>query len=210
MIVTIAREFGSGGRDVARSLAGRLKYHLVDQELIAAVARQSGAPYYAAAEWDETTENLLFRMAVVLTLGAVQMGGPATATGLRAKTALELTQQLIRKFADEGNVVILGRGGAALLRDRPQALHAFLYAPLEWRAPQVAQREKISVEDARLEILRMDRQRAHYLKTFYHQEWRDPTLYDLCINMQLTGVEGAAELLEYALSKLPATTKQAA
>ncbi|MBI3667417.1 MAG: cytidylate kinase-like family protein [Acidobacteria bacterium] len=209
MIITISREFGCGGWDVARLLARRLKYHLVDKEVIAAVARAAGVPYNAAAERDEAVEGWMDRMAASLTLGAVEMGGVTTSTGLSAKTALEHTQKTIRTYAEEDNAVILGRGAVVLLADHPHTLHAFLFAPLDWRTRQVMDREKIPVEEAEARIKYFDRQRSLYIKTYYHRDWRDPSLYDLGINMQRVGIEGAVELLTFALGRLAALGKQA-
>jgi cytidylate kinase len=209
MIVTIAREAGSGGRSVAQALARRLQYHLVDRELIAALARETGVSYCLAAERDETVESWFERLTVPADFGP--MGAePLGPTDLAVPPIHETTQKLIRSYADQGNVVILGRGGSAVLAGRRDALHVFIYAPLEWRIRQIAHSRKITQESAREHAERVDRRRAEYLKTYYHRDWRDPLLYNLCIDTERLGIEGAVNILEWTLSRLGADERRAA
>jgi cytidylate kinase len=210
MVITIAREAGSGGRSIARLLARRLQYRLIDREIITALARETGMPYRTAQQKDETVESWFERLTVPFDYGPVDLAAPARAAEPAAASAIEVTQRLIRGYADQGNVVILGRAGAALLDNRSDALNVFFYAPVEWRIHQVARHEKVSLAAARERVERTDRQRAEYVRAYYNCDWRDPLLYHLCINTEIIGVEGAVNLLEWTLGSCAKEQRRAA
>lgn len=208
MIITIAREAGCRGMDVARILAYRLGYRLVDRQVIAALARETGVPYRVAAERDETVEHWFERLTAPLDF--TPEAAEQLAALLPAKSLVEITEKLVGKYAEDGNVVILGRAGAAILGGRKGVLHVFLHASAEWRAQALAANQRIPVASAREQVDGTDRQRGEYLKAYYDREWRDPSLYDLCINMERVGVLGAVALIEAALRALGSLQTRAA
>jgi cytidylate kinase len=180
--ITISRQLGSRGREVAHLVADRLGYRLVWRDLINQAARQAGAPEVALAAIDE--------------LGLL---------GLRpSRTASEAYCQAVRQVMEElvaaGNVVILGRAGQVILRDRPDTLHVRLMAPAQVRAARIAQSQGISIEGAIAQIEASDRNRRNYLKRFYHVRWDDPEIYDLVINTGRATPDMAANLICQTLS----------
>lgn len=176
-IITVARQMGSAGREVARLVAERLGYRLVWREVINQAARRGGAPEAALAVIDE------------LGLLGIQ---PSDEEYEAYRLAV---QQVILELAEQGNLVIVGRAGQAILAGRPDTLHVRLIAPLELRAQRVADWQKISLESARAQIETSDRYRRKYLRRFYDQDWDDPNLYDLIINTGRLSLQQAAELI---------------
>jgi cytidylate kinase len=180
-IVTISRQMGSLGGEIASLVAEQLGFRLVWRELINQAARRSGAPEAALAAIDE--------------LGLLDMSPSAKA--YRAYRAA--VKQVIDELAAEGNCVILGRAGQILLKDVPGCLHVRLVAPDATRAGRVAQRLKIPIEAAQAQIKASDLSRSRYLKRFYRVRWDDPELYDLVINTAYLTPDTAAGLICKAL-----------
>ncbi len=211
-VITISRQFGAGGSNVARSIAERLHLDIVDQSLIAEVARRASlAPEDVAAE-DERPTTLLDRLALSFSPLAAGIGMaweppyPDAAYDPR-REVLELTQQVVREAARGGNVVIVGRGGAHILRDVPGVLHVFLHADVAFRQRIVMAREEIDEEKAARRVHEMDANRAAYIKQVYGRDWLDVRAYDLAIDTGRVGFDGATRIVLTALDALtPAGT----
>lgn len=180
--ITISRQLGSRGREVAHLVADRLGYRLVWRDLINQAARQAGAPEVALAAIDE--------------LGLLGLRPSRTAS----EAYCQAVQQVMEELVAEGNVVILGRAGQVILRDQPDTLHVRLMAPAQVRAARIAQSQGISIEGAIAQIEASDRNRRNYLKRFYHVRWDDSDLYDLVINTNRTTPDMAADLICQTLS----------
>jgi cytidylate kinase len=112
----------------------------------------------------------------------------------------------IRGAYKRGNVVIVGRGGQAILQERPDVLHVRIEAPLHDRVRRVQELEDLSPDDARDRIVTRDRAAAAYLKRFYAIDWSDPVLYHQVINMGKWDIDAAAHLVASAVSYLPQAT----
>jgi cytidylate kinase len=180
-IVTISRQMGSLGCQLAQSVADQLGYRLVWRELINQAARRAGAPEMALAAIDE--------------LGLLNICPSPTACR-EYRLAVE---QIMEEMASEGNVVIVGRAGQVILRDRPGALHLRIIAPFALRAERVAQRHGVTLESAQAQIEASDRYRASYMRRFYRVRWDNPELYHLVINTGRIPVDQAAMIIRQAL-----------
>ena len=110
-----------------------------------------------------------------------------------------MTRTIIEEVAKEGNAIIVGRAGNLILANYLQALHVFLWAPLEVRISQVMQAEGLSHHDAERRISGMDKLRTDYVHTFYHSSWNDLTQYHLVIDSGVWGEDGTTDLLAWAL-----------
>jgi cytidylate kinase len=117
--------------------------------------------------------------------------------------AITLVRGTIQAAYKEGNVVILGRGAQAILKDMPDVLHVRIEAPLSARLQRIQDQEVISLEAAQVIATQRDKAAADYLDRFYGIDWSDPMLYDLVINTRKWGVESAAHLIANAISYLP-------
>jgi cytidylate kinase len=163
-IITISRQLGSLGTEIAREAAALLGYRLVWRDLINASALRAGAPSTALAMIDD--------------LGL--LGISPSKKEIRAfRKALG---QVMEELYNKGNVVILGRAGQFILRDRPDTLHVRVIAPAGLRAERLAARHQISQENAAAQVEASDKNRRKFLKRLFEIDWDDPLLYDLLIN----------------------------
>jgi cytidylate kinase len=205
-VITISRQYGAGGSSVARLLAERLHLEIVDRSLIAEVARRAALTPEEVEEEDERPTTLLDRLALSFSPLAAGLGTaweppyPDITLDPR-REVLELTQQVLREAARAGNVVIVGRGGAHILRDVPGVLHVFLHADPAFRERVVMEREAIGAAAAARRVREMDANRAAYIKQVYGQDWLDVRSYDLAIDTGRVGVAAAAELVVVALER---------
>ena len=201
-VITIARQYGAGGSTVAAMVADRLGADLVDKGLIAEVARRAQLPPESVESEDERPSSLLGRLvASFVPMGAAagmvwDVPYPDPAYDPR-DAILELTRRVVTEVARGGNAVIVGRGGAAILRERRNAVHVFLYAAEPARVETVMARETLSESAARRRMHEMDANRAAYLRQVYGLDRRDPLLYALQCN---TGVLGYARTVEIILA----------
>ena len=163
-ILTLSRQLGCGGDQIAKAVAQSLKWTYMDHAIVNRAAREAGAPEVALAHIDE--------------LGLL---------GLRPspqqhRAYLNRIETLVRELASEGNVVIAGCAGQVILANHPQALHVQIVAPFEIRIVRLMEQDGISETAAMKRLLKSDKQRARYLKRNYGVDWLDPNLYDVLIN----------------------------
>lgn len=199
-IITISREFGAGGSSVARILAADLAADVVDGALVTEVARRLQVTVPAVEREDERPETFVDRLLATLRylVPAQDFSWQLQVDGRFVEPRQEmvrLTQELIREVARLGNAVIVGRGGAFILRDHPNALHVFLTAPADVRVETVMGRMMLDEQAARQRMRKADADRAAYIRQLYHADWRDVSNYDLVINTGRFGVARAADLI---------------
>jgi len=190
-IITLSRELGSRGDDVALTVAERLKLRLVGRELINQAARQAGAPEIALAEIDE--------------LGLLGLKPDRAALRLYRETV----EQVIRDLAAGGNVLLVGRGSQVALAGQAGVLHVRISAPHAARVRCVAERCRVSPEAAAARIVASDQARSAYLRRHYGARWDDPQWYDLMIHMAQLRVADAAALICLAAEHLSHNTDEA-
>lgn len=187
-VITLSRELGSRGDDIALAVAERLRLRLVGREVINRAARAAGAPEVALAEIDE--------------LGLLGVKpSPAALRLYRQKVA-----QVIREFAAAGDVLIVGRGGQVVLADQPGTLHVHVIAPREMRVRLVMERCRVPLEVAEARVEASDRARAAYLRRHHGVRWDAPELYDLVLNMAHLSVDTAVDLICLAAAGVTAGT----
>ncbi len=200
--ITVSREYGSGGGEIAARLAGRLGWTLVDHEVVEQVARALGVTEEEAEAYDEHSDNLISRVLSSLTL--IQPAVPV-AVPVQISTASPLYDQARRKVVqaavDAGHVVIVGRGGQVLLADRRDVLHVRVVAPLEERIAYVMQREGLDHATAQARISAKDRDRAHFLQTAHHRDPADACLYDIVVNTGIIDLESIVDIIALALER---------
>jgi hypothetical protein len=188
-VVTVAREYGSGGGQIAALVARRLGWELLDKRLIREVAERFHLRDHAARRLQEHGSWWLERIARAVWL---QTGG-TTVDVVDTENVHDFTVQAVREAGERGNCVIVGRGGQCVLRDRVDALHVFVFAPLEYRMLRL-ERRYAGPKELRAAIGRIDEVRACYIREFHGVDWKDLSLYHLWINGK-SGVEAAAEII---------------
>jgi CMP/dCMP kinase len=206
--ITISREYRSHGDTVAQLLCERLGYRYFDKNLMIGLAVQSGIALKEVINLPD--DQLRARSLVERFFGnyAAPMGNPevwAAATVSSAREHMEVTKitHLIQAAYAQGNVVIIGRGGQAVLQDLPDVLHVRLIAPLATRIQRQQKRAGVPATEAREQVTHQDKASADYVKRFYNIDPADPIYYDLIINTGKLTPSSAADLIIQALISLP-------
>lgn len=199
--VTVSREYGSGGGEIAARLARRLGWQLVDHEIVAQVARRLGLSEAEAAEFDERGQSLIERL--LAGMSSVEPALPqASATSEPDEaTFREALRAVVEAAAAAGHVVIVGRGGQMLLAGKSDILHVRIVAPLEDRITYVMRREMLSRADAQARIQLKDRNRARYMQAAYHINPGDAEHYDLTINTAILDLDSVVDIVVLALDR---------
>jgi cytidylate kinase len=198
-VITVAREYGSGGGVIAQQIAGLLGWQLLDRNLIAAVARTAQVDVETARRYDESVDSWWHRInRSGFWSAAVEAGvAPVDTQFFDAETMAAMAHEVIAGAAAQGNCVVVGRGGQCLLQGCAEALHVFVYAPWEMRVARV--RDRLGTDGEVEELLRAtDRTRATYVRRYFGRDWKDPGLYHLMIGSQL-GDEIVARLVAGAV-----------
>ena len=210
-VITIGRQYGAGGATVGRMLADRLEADFLDSRIIDEVARRLQLPKEEVEAEDEQPGSLLARLLVALGSASTEPLIPAEAgaawtppnaapTFDTRKAVLQITQHVIQEAARSGNVVIVGRGGAYILRDEPGALHVFLRAPEAVRVKTLMERLSIASEDeARKRLKQTDENWTAYIRQVYGHDRTHPAHYDMVLDTGRLGYEATIESILAAL-----------
>ncbi len=199
--ITISREYGSGGGEIASRLATRLGWRLLDHEIVERVAIEMGTSIEQAEARDERTEGFLMRAFNNLQFlePAYLAGSSSDAFLSNEETYLDTVREIVRAAAAQGHVVIVGRGSQVLLADQRDILHVRIIAPFEKRVAYVMQREGLDQVAAQSRIKMKDSVRMRHLETAYHRKLSDAHLYDLIINTSFLDLDDAVEIISLAL-----------
>jgi cytidylate kinase len=197
-VVTVGREYGSGGAAVATALAQRIGFRLLDRALIERIAQAARVDPGVAERLDEQVDGWATRIARALRFGPFEVVSPVPAeTILDAARMQALTAAVIEEAARAGDCVIVGRGGQCVLAGQPDAFHVFVYAPVEERVRRLRRRLGPEAEVNAL-IEQADRERAAYVRRHFASDWRDARHYHLMVNAAL-GEEAAVAAILAAL-----------
>lgn len=202
-VITVSREYGAGGGEIARRLAARIGWQLVDHALISRVAETLGEDEEDAAQYDERGDGFTSRL--FSSLQWISPWGPVAPPPLpyeqqAAKRHQALTKVIMATY-DLGNAIIVGRGGQRILAGHRDVLHVRIVAPLEPRVAYVIQREQLSADEAHGRIAQVDHDRHQYLDEVEHADPRDAHLYDLVVNTGVLSLDDAVELIVQALRR---------
>ena len=181
-IITLEREYGSGGSLIAKTLAQRLGWKHWDQELTAEIARAANVDPREAQRCDERVDNFLYRLFKVYARGSYErslaIGGSRV---FDTDCMVEMLQKVVEDIASRGNCVIVGRGSPYFLRNRPDAFHVFIYASEEEKIRRVRSLGKTEKEAQQL-VAEVDRDRADFIRHYFGKEWPHRPLYNIMIN----------------------------
>jgi cytidylate kinase len=182
-VLTVNREFGSGGGRIAQRIAEWLGWKLLDKDIIDAIAYAAHVDANVVRHYDEHVDSWLRR------INQQAMRSAALAAGLElgedsvfdAEEMVKLTQKILEEAYTEGNCVIVGRGSQCVLQHKPDVFHAFVYAPLKERIVRLRARlEKGANVEERIRTV--DGERAKYLQQYFGKSWCNLHLYDLLIS----------------------------
>ncbi len=182
-VLTVSREFGSGGGRIAQTIARLLGWKLLDREIIDAIAYAGRVPRDVVREYDEHVETWLAK------INQQAMRGAALAAGLDletdeifdASTMVKITRRIIEEAYEEGNCVIVGRGAQCILQNKDDVYNVFVYAPYQERVKRLQKRlEKGANIEERIRTV--DAERFKYLQETFGQAWNNPHLYNMMIS----------------------------
>jgi cytidylate kinase len=193
-IITIGRQFGSGGRAIGESLAKKLGVPFYDKELISLAAKESGINPEVFEGVDEKAANSLLYS---LSMGMYNFGSGFSAMGdLPVNDKLYLLQhKIIKEIAEKESCVIVGRCADYVLRDNPNCVNLFIYADMEYRKREAVKRHGIDEARAEHIISKTDKSRANYYSFYSGQKWGMTENYDLCINAGKLDEEKIVDLI---------------
>jgi len=181
-IVAMEREYGAGGSAIAQKLAEHLNWKLWDTALTAEIARIARCDQHSVARMEERVDPLFYRLMKVFMRGSYERSLPVGGLEhLDADSMVVFMQRVIEGAAAAGNCVIVGRGARYVLRDRQDAFHVFVYAPLEDKIRRVRELGKSEAEAIEL-VGAIDQERATFVKKYYGKDWPSRHLYHLMIN----------------------------
>ena len=193
-VITIGRQFGSGGHVVGEKLAERLGIPYYDKNLLAEASKDSGICEEMFEDHDEKpTRSLLFSLVT-----GMQLRGDASAMymDMPLNHKIFLAQfEAIRRIASEGPCVIVGRCADYVLRDKKEAVSVFVKADMESRKQRAIDLHGVSPDKAEEYVRRADKQRASYYNYYATSTWGDVNNYDLCVDTGKIGIDGAVDLL---------------
>jgi cytidylate kinase len=219
-ILTLSRELGSGGIHIAKNLAQRLNWKLIDKEVITEVAELAQCPEDQIAKFDQEDfdrlkvllNDLSFPVPGSGMMYPFMAGGymepywlPSSVTDpliIDESKYLKLTKTAIQNLADKGNVVIVGRGSQVLLKDCKDALHLRIVAPMEQRIARLMEVANVDAVAAKQLLIKRDKASAEYLQYFYQAQWDNPQWYHLVLNTGLMSLQEAENTVFSCLNSL--------
>ena len=201
-VITISRQFGTGGHEIGAELARRLGVKLLDKQILNEVASRFDIVEEAVERiearnplWrDDFTQFYRQYMA-----GAEYNGQEQDQT---SHQLFEAQAKAIRKIADQESCIVIGRCGFYIFRDHPNAMKIFIHADNDCRKQRIARRYDMSESDAAAMIVDNDYSRELYTKTFTGCDWQDARNYDISLNVRKFGVNGAVDFLMNCISPL--------
>jgi cytidylate kinase len=213
-VITFSRQYGSGGREIAARVCDLLGYRYLDKRLIIKTALEAGMSTHEMLEFREESPGARNFIERLLTPGppaaaeiAMRMppdGGTEAMTleMLDSEKCRALVRSVIHAEYQDGNAVIVGRGGQAVLQGLPGTLHVLVQASMPARILRIQQLEDVGMEQAYHSALDHDRITTRYLDRVFGVRWDDPMLYHMELNASKVGIEQAARIVAYAASVL--------
>ena len=181
-IITIEREYGCGGGDIAQLVAKQLGWKLWDQVMTEEIARLAHCPKAVVEAREERNDPLYYRLLKSFMRGSYE--GSINEPKLNlidSEAILRITRRVVERAAERGNCVIVGRGSQQFLKDRPDTLRVFLYAPREEKVRRLLARGKNEKEAEHL-VDTIDRERADFIQKYFNVEWPDRAIYHAMMN----------------------------
>jgi cytidylate kinase len=195
-LITVSREFGAGGSDLAQQLGARLKWPVLDHDIVHRVAERLRLNDGTVEPFDEHPPSLLARIATVLIVPLPGMYSFPTPNEVPTHDAIaDATRRVIEDAAKSLPLIVVGHGAQCIFEDRTDTLSVRLVAPLHLRLSRVAARQKIGHPIAAELVRRADEDRQAYTQRYFHRDWRSELLYDLQFNTGTIGISEAAAMV---------------
>ena len=194
-VITINRQFGTGGHEVGEAIANRLGVKLLDKQILKAVAKKFdiGAETVEKLEsrntswWDDFTQ---FYRSYMVDNQYHDLGNDMTSAEL-----FDAQAKVIKQIASEESCVVIGRCASYIFRDHPNALKIFLHSPMDKRIRRIVEKYGVGSDDAKLMIVDNDYTRELYTKKYTGTEWYDARNYDVSLDVSKFGLNGSVDFL---------------
>ena len=193
-IITIARQYGSGGHDIGEKLAEELKIPFYDKELLERAAKDSGFCQEIFENYDEKPTNSFLYSLVMDTYSMGHSTAAFAEMPLNHKIFLAQFNA-IKDIAKEGPCVIVGRCADYALADFQNVVNVYLYADMQSRIARIARRHDVTDAKAKDLIQKTDKGRASYYNYYTNKKWGEATGYDLCLNTASLGIDGSIHMI---------------
>ncbi|MDD2415014.1 MAG: cytidylate kinase-like family protein [Eubacteriaceae bacterium] len=201
IIITLSRQFGSGGRNIGKKIAKKLDIPFYDNELITEGAAESGLDPDMVKALEETpTNSLLYSLSTSSVFGGTQFS-PIIDLPMTDKVFLAQSE-VIRKYAQAGSCVIVGRCANYVLKDNPNTLDIFIHRHVDERVNQVAKLYDLSQKKARETVKKIDKQRSGYYSYYSDKNWGQADNYDLALNSGMLGEDGCVTVIQAYIDKM--------
>ena len=194
-LITLSRHFGAGGKTLGALVAKKLGYVFLDDEIIKLVAEKAGSGGWLDALDKEFGGKLLPYISGLGPKGRMEMFLDDKKGGVDETISMDILQHLFLQIAQEGNAVIVGRGGQYLLRDHNDVFHVLLVADLEDRVQFMEERYNLSLKRALHVVNRQDKRRQNFYRLLGKVDYDQPDIYHLVLNMSKLSLEKASDLL---------------
>jgi cytidylate kinase len=195
-ILTVSRLYGSGGSEVAARTAKLLGWSLLDNSVVDAVAARMGVSVAEVRDREERVPSLVERLTSAMAMGSQEWMSPiAAAKRPTDEQLIEVTRHIIDEAIARGPVVIVGRGAQEILAAREDALHVFCYAPRKALIARTMEREGVGAEEAARLVDNTNKERDQWVRLHWERDRRAHENYDLSVNTDRLGIEGAAQLI---------------
>ncbi len=198
MLITVSRQFGAGGSEIAGRVAQALDWRLVDNELVERVASRAGLQPEDVAEMEERVPTFVERLARTLAAATPESVAHDPSGGLPVLEEADLvriTETVVTEIAAQGRVVLVGRAAPVVLARRTDALHVRVVAPKPSRIARVARRLAIPPAKAEELLDDTDKMRERYSLQYYRRDWNDATNYHMVLNTEALGLDGTADVV---------------
>ncbi len=192
IVVTIGRQFGSGGHEIGQKLSKKLGVDFYDEDLIKAAAKQSGLSEEILGTYDEKPTNSLLYSMVMDVYPSMTYGGQTLDQQMN-----QVNYDTITQLAEKP-CVIVGRAADYILRDKPNLVSIFVHASEDFRAERVKAEYKISDSEARSMMAKTDKRRASFYNFQAEKKWNELTTYNLCLDSSSIGIDKSVDtIMEY-------------
>lgn len=190
-VITIARQYGSGGRTVGQMLAKELGVEYYDKDLIRKASEESGINMALFANADERSKGLFNKLKKKNYGGEVL--SPSSKNFNSEENLFNYQAKIIRDLADKESCIIIGRAADFILKDRPDVISVFVHAPQWFLMEQAAKKHSMKEKELERYIAKIDKDRAEYYKLHTGREWTDARNYDLCLDSSKLGFDKCVE-----------------
>src|SRR4051812_29455283 len=195
-VFTVSRLYGSGGSQIAPLVAEELGWSLLGKALVDAVATRNGVGVGGGRDREERVPSLVERLTSAMAMGSQEWMSPIAETKRPTDEQLiEVTRRIIEEAISRGPLVVVGRGTQEMLAEREDTLHVFCYAPRKALIARTMQREGLGVEEATRLVDNTNKERDQWVRLHWERDRRAHENYDLSVNTERLGIQGAADLI---------------